>query len=1636
MVRTRQEYAQEFDLEGIRVSVIGSGRVPDPQSEVRILDVYSRLPLAFKYMSAAEAERAWFDESDIVVFSQCRSAESAALLGEAVRAGKATIYDVDSYLFELPGAEATLSEKVNVLAFLRGCSWITCSNIGQKARLMRYCSRVELIGNRVRPVENLSLIETGKVHILLACRGRFRLRESAMQFIEALDSIMAKYPEVILTLWGEKFPLEIEEMVEAYGAQGRVQRRKDPAASHEDYIDELTGMGVSFALVPLEDTSEFAQEPDMGYLELASLGIPAIFSSTETFRRCIAHKSNGLLVDNERAQWYGAMELMIKDAALRAVLGTGAFSDVEKNRNLRESIYDWAMLLRVCIDARTAAKYSAGSSHMQASALSARLSAALSSAGAEASLADMDIARSLEAAAPALNHALKELAGMDLPSETASLLGQLCMMLGSTENAEILSSKALGLFAGNGSALNTLGMIKLRGGDIEGAIGLLERAVKTDPWNDLFRTNIENALAELVKKGEAAFVSGDADEAVAMFQSVLRHAPDNVTALNNLGVIGIKRGELDEAEEYLAAALKIDPGYQDAANNLANLRMMLPDARRWRKLHLPGREALAAMAGDSAGFEFRPLVSIIMPAYNTKEQFLREAVASVLGQVYDNWELCFVDNGSTSTGVWRTISEYAAGEPRIRAVRIEQNLHIAGGSNKALAMAAGSYVTFLDSDDRLHPHAIFEFVKLLQGRRELDFAYSDNCTIDEAGDPAGMMLKPGWSPEFYLTTNYAVHMCFYSARIIKKIGRFNEAEGYRGVQDIDLKARLIGRTTQMAHIPKVLYDWRISSKSVASSSGAKPYVMTNAMRVFQDVLDRLRSRAVVKIPDLAKELSLGFYKLDFSRVKTKGVDIVIRTSGLDVDLKALRALVRETEWGDFRVHLMVMGSDGGLKLEPEADMSAVVQVHDAPDEAAMNAAIGKMRSEYIVFVGSGARPGGPDWLRELVGYMDLDPAIGAVGGRVLDAAGRIADGAYVFLDDVHVVNKGRERDHHGYWFNNVIAQNFSAVSDRCMITRRAAYLSAGGLNSSEYGQYAGADYCLRLAAQGLRTVFNPWCTMTAAETMAGDGAPRYRDRLRVDHYELYCNDPYYPAGMSIHEPYKFDFDGSGAKKRGRLRINFVLPSAMKLTGGPLAILEYANRLIDRGHDVSITTYPDVCWSGDNPFPWFNFKGKIIYKKLRDKLASGDLSGATQSESIAHAMMNGAGLEGLRDFMLGIGGAAELKKSHAAEHLLFDFVLSSYLIEVMPECDINIATLWSTAFPVYLSRKGKPVYFIQHYEEVFYSHWLLHRLAVRYTYTLPMYKVANSSWLKKQLLDKYGVDVPFSNNGIDLNDFGPMPKTSAKDGIIRVFTYSRPEDWKGFGDAVAAMEKVVRKYGDKVQWNVFGFLNTALPPDNPFVRYNYYKGLPFKELAKLYATSDIMLCPSWYESFPLPPLEAMACGTAVVTTDYGTEDYAFHEKNALIVRPRDVNGMAEAVMRLIEDKKLRGRLAKAGLKTAAGYGWDTAVSNREKILLDIYKSEPGYDVFKCTETGFTDFEGVPFEHAPTDNEAASKTFIRGRKMRQAFLVDNGRRRPLSSPDILGWFGLTPEDIEEVSDLDLYRIPVLTQITDPRDITSKL
>lgn len=279
--------------------------------------------------------------------------------------------------------------------------------------------------------------------------------------------------------------------------------------------------------------------------------------------------------------------------------------------------------------------------------------------------------------------------------------------------------------------------------------------------------------------------------------------------------------------------------------------------------------------------------------------------------------------------------------------------------------------------------------------------------------------------------------------------------------------------------------------------------------------------------------------------------------------------------------------------------------------------------------------------------------------------------------------------------------------------------------------------------------------------------------------------------------------------------------------------------------------------------------------------------------------------------------------------------SKNLVRNWVESDITISTFCLTAYAgFYLSDNTVSLYHMQHFDEIFFQN-KIDKLIARNTYYLPITKISNSKWLKNLLQDKFNQKSYLLNPGIDIQIFKPYldpQEKYKKKKVWNILSYfNESDEWKGFNDAVKAV-KNARKYfktkNIKINWCVYGI---ERPSKNYETEFQYLGPVFGDELAKLYSQSDIVLLASWCESFPLPPIEAMACGSLVITTRYGTEDYVFDCDNGLVCLPRDIEGITGKIIQAIESPEKSLDMSLKGLNTAKIFKWENRVDDLEKIL---------------------------------------------------------------------------------------------------------
>jgi glycosyltransferase involved in cell wall biosynthesis len=369
-----------------------------------------------------------------------------------------------------------------------------------------------------------------------------------------------------------------------------------------------------------------------------------------------------------------------------------------------------------------------------------------------------------------------------------------------------------------------------------------------------------------------------------------------------------------------------------------------------------------------------------------------------------------------------------------------------------------------------------------------------------------------------------------------------------------------------------------------------------------------------------------------------------------------------------------------------------------------------------------------------------------------------------------------------------------------------------------------------------------------------------------------------------------------------------------LAGGVRAIFEVANRLHERGYNIRI-----IALGGDHS--WFKVKVPIYY---------------VQPSKILNLSIKAYRL--LRHIQVRNNKVNYFDVSAFARKLGFHADLIRTLVDALNEhgTDAAIATWYPTALSVWLSNASKPLYFMQDFHELVQEADGVYGLRLfETTLRLPFHFLANSTYTRDIILSyNKEAKVTITGVGVDLNTFYPRrTRIINSNGKPIVMAIIRDQRFKGGDVAIRALNLVNKK--QPIHAILVGSRRTIdklFMEVKPEFRYTIFSNVDDEILAKLYSNSDIFMFTSYKESFGLPPLEAMASGTAVVTTDCGgIRDYAVDGYNSLITPPGDPMAIAEAVIKILNDQRLRDKLSQNGLETAKQWTWDRVTDKFEKAI---------------------------------------------------------------------------------------------------------
>ena len=662
------------------------------------------------------------------------------------------------------------------------------------------------------------------------------------------------------------------------------------------------------------------------------------------------------------------------------------------------------------------------------------------------------------------------------------------------------------------------------------------------------------------------------------------------------------------------------------------------DYNEWYKKVRITDEELAKQRESAADFAMQPTFSIVIPVYATPEKFLRRMLDSIREQTYPTFEVCLVDatpyakiqhdpaQGRTPQEV---LAEYAAADSRFRYETLTENLGIAENTNAAIRMATGDFIVLADHDDELEPQALYECVRAINAHPDVQVLYSDEDKVDFEDiyyfEPH---FKTDFNPDLLRSVNYICHLFVARRSLLDAIAetaadgrKIYERSAYDGAQDYDLilratekaqameQARLAsfanasdgnavtnpqpaiaaaldphdqellrqGRFTSsnIIHIPMVLYHWRAHQASTAQHPEAKLYAFEAGTRAVYDHCKRIG----LPVKKVEQGITYGFYHPIYENQQPL-ISVVIpnkdHTADLDKAISSLSAgnyknlefIIVENNSDQaetwkyyeelknrfpeelpadfidpataFAAPTAESDSAASHPAQVSADHSAAASVLPQPVvkvvkwdgpfnySAINNYGVQFTHGQYLLFLNNDIEEIDPDSIDEMIGYVQRED-VGICGARllypdediqhagVIMGMGGIAGAAFVRTHDSDL----------SYMHRAKCIQDYSCVTAACLLTKRSLFDEVGGFTEKLAVAFNDVDYCMKVRALGKLVVYNPYAKFYHYESKSR-GMEDTPEKLARFHSEILTfgttwkdilrdGDPYYSPALTFRK---------------------------------------------------------------------------------------------------------------------------------------------------------------------------------------------------------------------------------------------------------------------------------------------------------------------------------------------------------------------------------------------------------------------------------------------------------------------------------------------------------------------------------------
>jgi GT2 family glycosyltransferase len=531
------------------------------------------------------------------------------------------------------------------------------------------------------------------------------------------------------------------------------------------------------------------------------------------------------------------------------------------------------------------------------------------------------------------------------------------------------------------------------------------------------------------------------------------------------------------------------------------------------------------------------VVTVLTPAFNTDPQYIGELYQTLVNQSYSNWEWVVVDDGSSRTASIAILREMARRDPRVRFFANPVNLGISGASNIGLSAARGTHVALVDHDDLVSRHAFLAVYEAWKQNPNTQLFYTDECKLRSDGGLSELWPKPGWSPAYLEYTMCVGHLSVYSRAFLNELGGFRSE--FDGTQDFDLALRASLRDPKVVHIPIFAYIYRIIPGSAAAGLYEKSYAIE---RQGHAVLDYARQRHAGAI--VAAGHTDGYWRIRYPLppsppllsyvIPAGGGARVIGGNNVDLVLNCIRSFENKAFYPN-REYIVV--HNGGLTEAQIRGLKAIPRthlvVHSDPIfnfSRTVNAGVAAAGGEYICLLNDDVEAITERGGEELVGYLAVNPRVGAIGPKCLFEDGRIQQCGLILLESLGPAHaaEGASRDFSGHQMHLICRHEAYGVGGAILVTRKSIYEEVGGFTEDLPLNYNDVDFCLRIRERGYRCVVDPAIEVYHFESATGVGNGIVeQERFFLTRADT--RDPYFSKWFSSSSPY-FELDLKAADR--------------------------------------------------------------------------------------------------------------------------------------------------------------------------------------------------------------------------------------------------------------------------------------------------------------------------------------------------------------------------------------------------------------------------------------------------------------------------------------------------------------------------